>query len=848
MSSIDAVFAPSNRIEREIQAGSVAGVIAALRALPAPQRKSHASAVRALHKKVQALRRDKTGKLRAWWGGDGGDAQVDAANAALFFCGTDQDRGEYWLRDGSLFDALDLLDEGERARLAGALVQAHAFQLRFAQRLIVAGLSQRPDGDAYIVALIGAGRFMQTRDRPQLAMIDADPGLLDGALLRLFEVEGDGENNLAAADKYTTRPENTWSWTLLELTRRGTLARPLMLASAIGTLERDWPQFRAGWFSRFHDALAPTPAEMAPHAERYLALCHSRIAPTVTLALTAVGCLFAAGVVSAHEVLDALAPVLASPVKGQVDGALKLLDALVRQQPDLAHRASALAGTGLMHEAADLHKHIIARLALWGIDDALRTELEPMLAHVAAASRAPLASLLGAPNGTPAPRPLAPPVPPGPSLPPSPVGPERSLAALDQIADVVQAVAALLEDAGGVDDAERVLDALVRMAPLTAQACQLFQPVLRRAGKIGQFTLRDGRPLAHAVLKVLHALCGHPLAVASDSDGGSDSSVHGELARRTHDLIAFAHQGKRLSSLSAATHAGGYIHPHMLVERIAAHHAASAISGLAEQRRALLRLAPGNWPDARRAAAALPATAFVQALRRALGDDTPGLERHDDDAAMLLAAPCHGAGFWGERSPVSLLLYGASLWPSHADAFFAHGVERIGDNLDWWEARWNDKAFLLLLRDPATTMTGMATRLLALGLGAREPGQAALAVDAMLAAVGDGRLDALALGDEIGAILVAGLGKAPRYAKTLGSVRRADARASAVVGVVLGRVLGGALACVSGPAPRNTGALLDLLLELVLGHGVKLDPTALGGIGKLRLTGKARAVQKSLLA
>ena len=82
-------------------------------------------------------------------------------------------------------------------------------------------------------------------------------------LLRIFEVEGVSDVSLAAVDKYTHK-DRTWSKRLLGLTQRGVYSRELLIDKTLSALERGWIQFRSGWFSQFHEALAPTIEEMKP--------------------------------------------------------------------------------------------------------------------------------------------------------------------------------------------------------------------------------------------------------------------------------------------------------------------------------------------------------------------------------------------------------------------------------------------------------------------------------------------------------------------------------------------------------------------------------------------------------
>ena len=102
----------------------------------------------------------------------------------------------------------------------------------------------------------------------------------------MFEVEGGGENSLAAHDKYTMA-EKSWSHALLALAADGTLDRDQLLDASLAALERGFAQFRAQWFSAFHEALGPTLGERAFRVDRYISLSASSVGPTVSMALKA---------------------------------------------------------------------------------------------------------------------------------------------------------------------------------------------------------------------------------------------------------------------------------------------------------------------------------------------------------------------------------------------------------------------------------------------------------------------------------------------------------------------------------------------------------------------------------
>jgi hypothetical protein len=182
--------------------------------------------------------------------------------------------------------------------------------------LVRDGLCQRPETDNYWLGMLSRW------NGPRLGFGTVREGLLaDRELLdevwRLFEIEGGGELSLAARDKYT-REEDTWETALVELAKQGKLDRGRLLDASLDTLGRDFAQFRASWFSRFHEAMQPTVAERAERADRYLQLLASKIPPTVSFALNALEVLDKAGKLPAGAVVTHIAPALVARQKGTV--------------------------------------------------------------------------------------------------------------------------------------------------------------------------------------------------------------------------------------------------------------------------------------------------------------------------------------------------------------------------------------------------------------------------------------------------------------------------------------------------------------------------------------------------
>ncbi len=194
----------------------------------------------------------------------------------------------------------------------------------FVRALVREGTIPRPASDAYIYGMLD-----YAIDAP--ALLRDDPDLLEHEVWRLFEVEGTGDHSLADHDKYTP-DEKTWSHVLLNLAA-DRLDRDRLLDASLAALERDFPAFRAGWYSRFHEALAPSPAERATRVDAYLRLLRSPIQPTVTLAVDALTDVQRAGELDGARLLAHVEPAMTARAAGTARDALRLVDGAVRREP-----------------------------------------------------------------------------------------------------------------------------------------------------------------------------------------------------------------------------------------------------------------------------------------------------------------------------------------------------------------------------------------------------------------------------------------------------------------------------------------------------------------------------------
>ncbi|HVF04744.1 MAG TPA: DUF6493 family protein [Frankiaceae bacterium] len=277
---------------------------------------------------------------------------------------------------------------------------------------------------------------------------------------RLFEVEGGGEISLANHDKFE---HPSWEGAFVGWAVDGTLPRERVLRSCLAALRRDFSAYRAGWYQRTYDALAPTPEEQAAQQDDLRALLRSPITATVTMAVRRLRALGKAGLLDDAATVPALRPALLSPVKGTAVEAVRLLDDAARRGADVTD----VLADALDHPHADVQRAAVRALTRLGATDvvvARAASLEPSVAAELGAT--PAAAAAGAPMA-----------PAGPATPR--VAPVRD--------DLLERLAALLEVARDAFEVESVLAAL---AGLTDPG--VLAPLRKRAATVLSRGPREG--------------------------------------------------------------------------------------------------------------------------------------------------------------------------------------------------------------------------------------------------------------------------------------------------------------------------------------------------------------------
>lgn len=774
------------------------------------------------------------------------------------------------------------------------------------RRVVRAGLCDRPSSDGYVLGMVHTvgNRFSRQREEESRALFDDDPELLDEEVWRIFEVEGNREISL-------TTHERVWQKLLLEYVASGRLDRARMADATLSALARDFPQHKAGFYSRLHDALKPSPEESAARAGTYVELLSSRISPTAALATRVLSSLPEGTTLDTASFARA-ATMAARSARGQSTALvlLRLLHAR-RNDPDvldavvafLEHTAVEVLDVALATlEASTPTRELVARVAelvptiaasrrarvsAWVVSHGIDVDQEPSPATPEqVVERAPnaaprdtvrarVAELESAPAEGPWPRvTIDDPLNPAPRL-----DPTRPMRPIESLHELFAAAARALEEPNDVVTYERVLDGVSRLgSPLSTLPPEASKPLAKRASTLAA---RKSHPAVTLVLAWLEG-----------DDGSSMTSRHVNTQnfrlRRVKSVLKRLAKGRTRPLLSTPTTEGFFLDPRTLAARVKAQ---TGPVDVADTVTALLRLAPEHRIEALRELQGIEGE-LAAVVRRALGsdEDAPstnqaalwsvaacvrdgesarvrlrwGKERYEktwatlevelaptppraipaDDFPALLATDAVGVNLGDEASIREL----GSYCPNSRRSLLAHGATAIARNVSWSDAVWENHVFIEMLLDPDVPLDDVGLTLLAIALNTKESRENALATDALVAAISDGRI----VGPELGPIMAffwdpvhdkvrwSQRPTASRWAKTLAAV----AQTSPLHAEVVRRILESFFGAPPAAPPTDVGALLQLWLDLAVGARVAVPNRDVF----TNYTGKAKKIASQLLA
>jgi Family of unknown function (DUF6493) len=762
-----------------------------------------------------------------------------------------------------------------------------------------------PAGDGFVLG------WMRT-PRPEGRLADslaADPYLRVLAP-RLFEVDGAGWILAWSAGT----PAASWPRALAALAADGRLPRTMLVDRCLGRLLRGGRPGELRGFLLLHEALDPDLDEVASRARDYARLLADGPSAVAVAAQRALRRVDDAGRLEPGLLAEASRAVLFRPEKALVRTQLSWLDAVARGRPDRAGELLGVVSVAFAQEAAELQSRALALLVRHArhAGQETRAGLLEAAAALPADLRHQAAMALGGP--VPAdPSPPWPVLPaPAPREPPPPIGSpaelaeelaaylqgdsavepvtlERLLAALVAFAHRDRAALAhalepvlarhrlpqWIPAVGPTSDHvylnEYALMSWVVLAAVTppARGRMLLRPMeaVWAGGPQRLHHTRVGPGPRLAMLCRLREIAAGlwrppPLLLATPTSvtGHLDPGVLLSRLRRAaadgwrpweYDLqqallrlprepdSAVVADARRLATPAGRRLAGGRP-PDPEVSRVVRAARPAPRWGLGvyhpvtdDRVRALATVAPGADPGRPQ-----PASAPAGIVRRVL-------PRRPSLAALLDELPeperwrPWGLGQWLTCWP--------AVAPSHRDLIAAHLLPRLADLP--LGGRGDGRVLPLLAEADGPVGPGMALAL-AYGLGARDPGDRAAAVDALLLLAGRRQLDGPALGTELAALATLDLLRLGRVVPGLRDAARAGAAPD--VWAVLAAAIPGMLPPTRERPPRGLPDLIALGAEVagVVGGGRAIPELAAvtGPGGSSRLATESRRLQRLLAA
>ncbi|MBS1826718.1 MAG: hypothetical protein JST93_15485 [Acidobacteria bacterium] len=440
------------------------------------------------------------------------------------------------------------------------------------------------------------------------------------------------------------------------------------------------------------------------------------------------------------------------------------------------------------------------------------------------------------------------------------------IAPLGDVEELLAAYAAVLENAGPPDEIERVLDGVSRM-------CGQRGAGLGLAEKAEKFLKA---PALYAVSGVFdgrwdprYGLCALALAWIRQEPARASKACHGLgsfLTGRVAEVAARAVEGHAKPLVGVPSHAGSWVDPMVLVERLHEHPEPDRLDLI----QALLRLSVRGREEALERGRSLPGP-VGRIVRFALGsDDCRRPPRFYDEALWLAAGqardPEGGAGVhrlrWAmnreagfvrvemESWPAvemdaakpaaltavpgvfdaSMLRWCATVWPAHREEWFAAGALAIGRNLEWESAEWGNRVYLETLAEYRGAYGPMAYELLALGLASKETGEGLVACDALVAGLRDGRVSGERLGETCARLAGEGVVDVGRWVRRFAAVPGHDGELFLTMdGLVAGGVLRAEVLELLLELRRRTAGVLSAEARARVAGG-----TGRGKVGRLR--------------
>ncbi|MCO7223472.1 DUF6493 family protein [Pleionea sp. CnH1-48] len=731
------------------------------------------------------------------------------------------------------------------------------------------GYCQKPQCDSYYLGMID-----HLGDEHLVERLLSLPDVLAEDIWRIFEIEGYGEFSLASHDKYCPVSAR-WLNALVSLSAQGALPRERLLSCTLKALRKDYSPFRAGWYGRLLQQLNPTETELIRHLPELICLANSQVSTSVALAVRYFLPMVKSGHLSTEKLVEPLKSALNAHTKTVFSGVLRVLKAAAKVSPENNSLLLEVAVKALSLEASDIQTTALDFIESY--EEGHSSEIKMLLSSY---------------------QPLLMPsiqqrvsqwieVDSSKDIEPTFIF-EQDLNAVNRIKriqdfdELLTSISYLFELSDDVIELERTLDGLGRLATNKPEGFEFMTAALRkRAYRLVRQKVAD--PVRFFFALMLLSYFDNKNYFGSELDRKDlyqqpHASFIDVFYQRLCGLTQQLLDEQKLPSLSLPELPSGAVHLDTLVERWLSVMESEANFLEVEQRLAIYRIESfeklsdkqikqlqrrgdefsnillflGGMDVQLNKEGPLFAAASEQKLKAESNDILVGLapsmlSQENTEASLSFAQLFASAntGSYGHHVcglHKSIVRWAATVWPANMELYYAAAAAIV--DVERTEIQRQTPHYYEPLFDSNVKLGPMAMRLLAKGLSAADFEHKGMAIEVVIRALAEDRLDVSMLAEAMSKLLKDIPIKLLRWRKNLTEIATTSAYHAAQVLTLLKQLLSEQGTCL----PKGIGELLELMYELKIASGdFDLEPQLETLLKGLQRGGKERNYSQKIL-
>lgn len=519
--------------------------------------------------------------------------------------------------------------------------------------------------------------------------LEDDPDLLKHDIWSLLDIERFPRNF-----SYTSLDSrDQWKQAYCELIQKGILSEERVFDACFHAFSRPFTDFQMKWFVQLLqylvDNLPRDDAKLSERSDQFLSLIEHHLPTVAAFGMKISERLFNTGRLSEEKLIDAIPPMLRSPVKGTVKNTISVLEKIAKNRTDLRNRICQAFTIGLTHEAKEIQQKSLEMILKYGdiddpdLSDSIMRTAPSLVGSVRSRLPTRFQDTVGS-NDT--------------EKTPSFCRAETTerqpipVVAIDSYDELLDSAAALLENSSDATEVERLLDGIARLGAKRPDDFDLRTgPLLKRAFQLIGISYSSDETIQrfHTYLPfdgvdfasdfryfILGWLTGDmPELVSGQMQIGKflltkpfstepQFPVLRLLAKRIRTILQRVFKGESFRLLSTPTHVGGWIDPMVFARRLVDDYLQrnqDTVVDDDDRLLALLRLMPEGRKEALRKIdlAVKNRDDYINAVRYALGADDVDIASGTAPQYWIAASRCRYpleddplvSGIFGEYGP-----------------------------------------------------------------------------------------------------------------------------------------------------------------------------------------------------